>query len=387
MSTVYQDLPVIREIQVMLNAVRSKYNYRWEYLSVDGKYGPKSRNAVAQFKDSINFTPADDNLTTDFLARLREEFDPMPKFLNSTDDLVPYTSSPKDRSPILKTVDIISDLLKNMNEFVDSELEYIKQTGRPKAGIIRRLSLHVSSFDQRFAQMQTSIETIEKSQSAIDTQRATIKRNENLARQASKGDFNTRSRNPVDTLRAKTAQSTMDKARMIGGAHQANLDRARNSAQSLMKEISEDLKKYDLVGKVDRAVQKVLPKGGQYSIGKVNIRVNAGGSLLTLISLKDLICDLFTYEDSDAWRAKATAHLYTFLDGVIIGLVSIFLAKIIVIAGAAIVGAAGATGAIAIIIAVVAVVIAIAIGYFFDKHDISLSRMVMDYCADIIPAF
>ncbi len=390
MSTVYQDLPVIREIQEMLNAVRSKHHYRWEYLSVDGKYGPISRNAVIQFKRSIGFTPEDDNLTTGFLDRLREDYAPMPKLLNTTDDLVPYYDAGKleDRFPILKLINAVSDLFDNMSGFVDDEMEYIQQTGRRKAGIVKRMSLHVSRFDNRFTQLRGSIETAEKNQLAIDTLNKTIKQNEDFARQASKGNFNTRPRNMIDTLCARTAQSTVDKAKgMIDRVYRPNLDRAINSSRSIMNTILDDLKKYDLVGKIDRKIRENLPKGGQYSIGKVKIRVNAGGFLLTLVSLKDLIYDLFTYEDSDAWRAKVRGHLYDSIDEVIIGIISVFLAKILVITGAAAVGATGAAGAIAIIIAVVAVVIAIAIGFFFDKHNISLSRMVVNYCADIVPAF
>ncbi len=390
MSTVtYQYFPLVAEIQMMLNTVRNKYHGSWEHLSVDGKYGPISKNAVTQFKISIGFTPVGDVVTSEFVDRLREEYNRIPKLLNSTDNLIPYydTGKLENRFPILKIIDTISDLFDNINDFVEGEMEYIRQTGRAKAGIIQRLGLHISRFDNRFAQWRNSLETAERSQSAIDTQKTIIKQNEDLARQASKGDFSTRPRNPADTLRARTAQSTMNKAEMISRAHQANLDRARNSARSVMKEIMEDLKKYDLVGKINRKVQEIMPKGGQYGIGKIKIPMNVGGSLLALVPLKDLIYDLFTYEDSDAWRVKAMEHLFDFIDGVIIGFVSAILAEIIVLAGAAIVGASGAAGAIAIIIAVVAVVIAIAIGYFFDKHDISLSRMVVDYCADIVPAF
>lgn len=389
MSTIYQDLPVIREIQGMLNAVRGKHHYKWDYLSVDGKYGPKSKNAVVQFKSSIGFTPGNDDLTTEFLDRLREDCASVPMFMNSTDDLVPYdTGKLEDRFPIRKMISTVSDLFDNISGFVDDEMDYIQQTGRRKAGIVKRLSLHVSRFDNRFAQLRDSVEAAEKSQAAIDTLNETIEQNEDFARQASKGNFSNRHQNPADTLRNKAAQSKVSKAQgMIDRVYRPRLIEANNSANSIMEKIKEDLKKCDIVGKIDRKIQEILPKEGQYSIGKVKIRVNAGGTLLTLVSLKDLIYDLFTYEDSDAWRAKAKEHLYDFIDGVIIGIISAFLAKIIVLAGVAIVGTAGTAGAIAVIIAVVAVAIAIAIGYFFDKHDISLSRMVVDYCADIVPAF
>lgn len=387
MSTaIYQDLPLVRDIQEMLNAVRCKYHGSWEHLSVDGKYGPRSRNAVKQFKISVGFIPANDDLTSSFIDRLREEYAREPKLSSCTDDIDPYydTGKLEDRYPILKIVDLLSDLITHMSDFVNSESEYIKQTGRPKPKIIERLSLHVSRFDKRFAQMQASIEAAEKSQSAIDTQNTIIKQNEDLARRASKGDFNARSQNTIDTLHARTAQNEIAKAQMNRKIQQKNLYQARESSRSIMNKILNDLKKYDLVGKIDRKVQEFLPKGGQYGTGKVRIQVKAGGFLFTLISLKDLIYDLFTYENSDAWRAKTTAHLYDFIDGMIIGLVSVFLAEILLIAGAAAIGTAGAG---AIIITILAVIIATVIGLFFEKHNISLSQMIVDYCAAIVPAF
>ncbi len=72
----------VREVQSMLNAIRTNYHHSWDYLSVDGIYGKKTATAVKKFQEyrgiSSTMTPNGVILGDTTIDYIRQEYRTIP---------------------------------------------------------------------------------------------------------------------------------------------------------------------------------------------------------------------------------------------------------------------------------------------------------------------
>ena len=128
---------------------------------------------------------------------------------------------------------------------------------------------------------------------------------------------------------------------------------------------------------------------GKIDLSKVNIK-SAGISAVFIYSLKDIILDIFHIADlfdeskKEAWLNDLQKDCYDFLDGLIIGCISCFLAQLIVVGGAALAGLTVSSGAVVVAIVIVSLIIGLVFSYVLSSKDISFSRFIFEDCAEFI---
>lgn len=361
----------VRKVQRMLNSLRYRYNQTWEYLVDDGIYGKKSAAAVKKFQEYRGIlpqmTPLGPILGDTTIRYITEEYNHIPQIKAAPGPVITATPGPvitaapgliltsapdsvltadpvvpkknNAASYILEFTDVIVDMLSVYDKFLNSEIEYFKslKTCNPQA------------LKTRFWSLVTSVDPKLKKNKA----------------------------NLFKHLKGFQKDDALYKSKH------------NKSAKSHQGKIIRELKKFDLITKIERKLQS-MGITGEIKINKQSgkpIKIQIKGSqLLTAWSLRELIWDVCSVAEwgDEAWFQRTSKHLMEFFDGFIIGYISSVIAEFFVVGIAAIGGAAISAGWIIVIIAVVAVILASLIGYFLDSRDISFSKLALEGYDEII---
>lgn len=91
----------VRDIQEKLNSIKFRYHGNWDYLTIDGIYGPQTANAVKSFQILKNITPASGELGPTTSKYINEVYNNVPKITNAHSIL---SNSTHDTKANAKTV-------------------------------------------------------------------------------------------------------------------------------------------------------------------------------------------------------------------------------------------------------------------------------------------
>lgn len=361
----------VRDIQMKLNAIRLQVNGSWASLDVDGKFGPRTKEAVKAFQIYRNITPASGDIGVTTLKYINEEYKRIP-ILKSNGSFItnrksgtkPYydTSGLSDKYVIFKITDFFSDFTDQLDDFIKDEIKYVTKLGRLDPAALKS---HYMSFaskqNTKMKQLKNIFIDVTSTSKSLDYGKANM-RSDSIRRN-------------VGMLQKQQAQRA--------------ISRNQSSKKILKKgsmDIVEALKKYNLMEKIDgalkskglsktmhiEALKKMHINGGNVKLG--------GGVLVFMWSLKDILWDLMQVNEwgMDEWRARLKKHCYEFFDDVITAYVSAVIAEVIVAIVLLVTGATLSVGWIAVIVAVVAVLIATFIGMFCDSVDYSFTEKAVE---------
>lgn len=331
----------VAEIQRMLNIIRINFHHNWEYLTEDGIYGKRTANVVRQFQIykgiSSQMTSEGPILGDTTIRYIKDSYQYVPQISSRSPYTQTYHAPQKANSlDIAKNItDSIISCIQTFDEFLKREISYIGSLipSNPKALKLRFYSLATS--------MDPTMQKLKKHLTAHHNKNDILKQ----------------------------------------AFHNKN---ARQNRKNLVKE----LKKFDIVAKIDRFLES---KGisGKIEIGPKNSKKTIkikGSGILAAWSYKDLIIDICKVSEwgTESWYAELKKHFYEVLDGLIIGYASAVIAELIVGASVAAVGVTISAGWIVAIIAVAALLISLLFSYLLNETEVSFSQTAFEGFGEII---
>lgn len=325
----------VREVQSMLNTIRANYHHSWDYLSVDGIYGKVTANAVKKFQEyrgiSSKMTPSGPMLGDTTIAYIRDSYSTVPQLMAASGNLKPY------KEPFWNTVnvgDVFRDFICTFDSFLNAQLQYIRslRLDNPQGLKAKYFSITMQ-FDPQLKNLKSKL------QLALDSRGKT---------------------------RAKY----------------------NSSARSSRKHLVRQLKKFDIVSKIEKQLES---KGitGKIELkalkGKPSIQIRGAG-ILQFFTYKDVVCDLCRINEygSVKWKEDIYRDLSKLIDGLIVGVVSTFVTELIVTAVTAAAGVTVSAGIIVIIVAIVATIIGLIISYLMYENDFSFGELAMEGYSQIV---
>lgn len=323
----------------MLNAIRINFHHNWEPVAEDGIYGPKSARAIRGFQQyrgiSSQSTPNGPVLGDTTIRYLKESYNDVPQLRAWTPAVTPHKS---ESFNLMTFTSGIMDCISSFDTFIKNEMSYVDSL---------RLS-NPKSLQQRYHSLVTMLDP--------------------------------RMKKLKEYLRSKKTLSNNKK---------------RKDAKNIRKKILYDIKQYDIIGKIDKEVDKFLRSKGlktdfdiKYNNKIVkNVKIRFSG-ILTIWNFRDLISDAIKINEwgTDKWKNDVKKHFYEMLDGLIIGIVSSLMAELIVVGVIAATGLTISTGWIVAIIAIVATLLSVLFSYFLDATDISFAEISQQGYADVLAA-
>ncbi len=102
----------VREVQSMLNAIRTNYHHSWNYLSEDGIYGRDTANAVKKFQEyrGISYKMSSDGVILEdkTIKYIRQEYNSIPTLSSWSSTITPIN---KKRSEDVNKPQVTFDLI------------------------------------------------------------------------------------------------------------------------------------------------------------------------------------------------------------------------------------------------------------------------------------
>lgn len=328
----------VREVQSMLNAIRTNYHHSWDYLIVDGIYGKNTARVVKNFQVyrgvTSQMTPSGPILGDTTIKYIRDSYNTVPQLKAASGDLKPYKESYWNTVNI---GDVFLDFANTFDSFLNAQIQYIKNL----------------RFDnpQGLKAKYYSITT------QLDPQLKNLKSKLQLA---------------LDSRGRKRVKFNAS---------------ARNSRHHLIKE----LQKFNIVEKIEKQL-KAKGISGKIELkalkGKPNIQIR-GGNFLRFFVFKDVVKDLCRINEygTDKWKEDILRDLSKLIDNLIVGVISTFIAELFVAAVAAAAGVTISAGIIVLAVAIVATILGMIIIYFMDENEFSFGEMAIEGYSQIIAAF
>ncbi len=381
-------------VQRQLNSIKSALLHTLPTIKEDGLYGEETEKAIKVFQQICNIS-ADGKLGPQTSSCISQKLREMPSIGVAVPKYYISDASPKyyisDASPKYyisaassktkgKTKNSFS-LYDEADQFVGAVIDF-NSTLKTVAGNVATLKNPAP--EMVFRCFKGSLETIDP----------TLKRmQESLSKYHHHKSNSTVS---ADTL--KMAKSNSIHPSLQGRAAAQSVSMAKTSERMtkyFMKEVTNakdailnNLYRYDFVSKIGSKL-KAMGLSGKVDLSKVNIKGGLVG-IGFIYSLKDIIWDIFHIADlfdetkKEAWLKDLQKDCYDFLDSLIIGCVSCFLAQLIVVGGAALAGLTVSSGTILVAIVIVALIIGLVFSYVLSSNDISFTRFVFEDCAEFI---
>jgi len=368
--------PDVKVLQNYLNTVRRKIHGSWLEVAVDGKFGKATDDAVKAFQTHCNIS-ADGIVGPQTWQRL-DNFYKAQYFLTQPSAQDQFSSRSKrkydttslsKKYPILKIIDVITDVIDGFSSFIPDLINQVGDFSKVKNPAILKGSF--MSYATRF---EPKIKELNKLVKAASGNRKTI-------------DQGPKSVDPTKYHKSDTASllKAQNAQRQVSKAVNMNKFYYNEAISKKSREIINDLKKFDLYGKVDKFLKK-HGLSGEIKLDKIkafkgkNIKISAGG-LLRVYALKDLIWDLCQYKDwgTEEWKQDFKKDLYDFLDGLILGFAAGVLAEIAVSLGIAAAGLTISAGWVVLIIAIVGVLIACLLAWVLDMCDKSFTETLVEW--------
>lgn len=351
----------IEKVQRMLNYLRNRFHLGWSHLEDDGRYGPITAAAVKGFQ--LWYTCKGNGILD------KETYEQIGKAMNMSPAIITQGKGIRKEDPIIvKVADGFMDCLKELDSIINEEIQYAKSLGKFDAKIIaQRFSYHISKLDPKIEKLQKLFKENIESKKAIDTLSA------NTDQKISPKDSFSQRKTKIDT------QSNISK-------YQMKVNYTSNEGKKISKDFIKELEKWNLLKKTETRI-KQIGITGDLKVGDLkNIKIKAGGVFL-MWSLKDIICDLFKYEEwgKENWKQDLLEHCYVFLDNLIIGFISTIIAQLIVALSASAIAASGiitiSGGWIIALVVILALIIGLIIGSFIKKvcgDDASISKFIYE---------
>ncbi len=361
--------PEVAQIQGLLNKALAnlrRYNnsipFGWNPIDEDGIFGPKTEEAVKCFQKYCNITNNGevDVVTYNRLKNIASEIYSAPyKEVSSN---TKSTHIEKNDFSIKEIADNIVDFINNFDDLIKDEIEYAKSVGRFDSKIVSsRFNYHISKLDPKMKKLVQLSETKIANDQKIKSLKQEIK--------SLRGD----------SIQKRHYQRQMSKPQEMNRYALKTVPKGSNN-------FIVDIKKWDIVQKI---VDKLKQMGitGEIKVTKLkSIKVSSGGVFLAY-SLKDIIWDLLQYDEwgTKQWLDDLKKDCYDFLDGLIIGIVSMVIAQVILLIVGAFVSITISGGWIAAIVVMLAMIIGILISLFISKvcgEDASISKYIIE---DLVP--
>lgn len=372
-------------VQCQLNSIRSALLHNLPVIKEDGLYGEETARAVKAFQQACNIS-ADGKFGSQTSSCMIQKLREMPsigaappKYYISSAPPKYYISATPANSK--RNSHGVFSLYNVVDQFVGAVIDF-NVTLKAVASSVANLKN--PSADMVFRCFRGSLETIDP----------VLKRmQETLSKYHLHNDNSFVS---ADTLKVAKGNSINPSLRGQTAAQAVSLAKTNERmAKYFMKEttsakdaILNNLKRYDFVSKIASKL-KSMGLSGRIDLSKVNIK-SAGVGVGFIYSLKDIIWDIFHIADlfdetkKEAWLNDLQKDCYEFLDALIIGCVSCFLAQLVVVGGAALAGLTVSSGAIVVAIVIVSLIIGLIFSYVLSSNDISFSRFIFEDCAEFI---
>ena len=372
-------------VQRQLNSIRSALLHNLPVIKEDGLYGEETARAVKAFQQACNIS-ADGKFGSQTSSCMIQKLREMPSigaappkyYISSAPPKYHISATPAN---FKRNSHGVFSLYNVVDQFVGAVIDF-NVTLKAVASSVANLKN--PSADMVFRCFRGSLETIDP---------ALKRMQETLSKYHLHNDNSFVS---ADTLKVAKGNSINPSLRGQTAAQAVSLAKTNERmAKYFMKEttsakdaILNNLKRYDFVSKIASKL-KSMGLSGRIDLSKVNIK-SAGVGVGFIYSLKDIIWDIFHIADlfdetkKEAWLNDLQKDCYEFLDALIIGCVSCFLAQLVVVGGAALAGLTVSSGAIVVAIVIVSLIIGLIFSYVLSSNDISFSRFIFEDCAEFI---
>lgn len=363
-------------VQHQLNIIKTFLIHNLPYIKEDGLYGIETAKAVKAFQQACNIT-ADGKLGPQTIAYMQQKMRELPSISPTP---VKSPSTPLKKFSLCTVVDQFVDVVKSFYSTLGNVADDLLKMKNPSSRMV-------------FNCFRGSVEQIDPALKRL--QNALFKHKQYMEGRMVSDE--TKLLAKKNTYKPQISFQERDSIRKASQAISKANTSKRMAAQMLREASSakdailNNLKKYDFVSKIATRMKSMGLIGNKVDLKKIPKGI---GIAALIYSLKDIIWDIFNISEffdkstSEAWVEDLRKDCYAFLDNLIIGCISIFLAKLVVAAGAAGVAAAGgvtlSTGAILVAIGIIALIIGLVFSYVLSLKDISFSRFIYEDCAEFI---
>lgn len=360
-------------IQQQLNNIRNTLLHNLPIVGVDGYYGYETAKVVKAFQQSCNIR-ADGVFGPQTRMHMAQKMREMPSIGNSSGPLIKRTSI--NKFSLYDVVDQFVSSILDFNSTIQNVANSLSKLHNPTPNLV-------------FKCFRRSLEKVDPK---IKILRESLAKH-NLFKDNSKvsADINNKAKGNLYKSHIGIAeQDSIRKAQQTVSNANTNKRLANKYMAKSMKTkdvILNNLKKYDFVSKVTQKL-KTMGLTGKIDLSKVSVKGGVGIGFV--YSLKDIIwdifhiCELFDESKSTAWQEDLRKDCYAFLDSLIIGYTSLFLAQLIVVGGSALAGLTMSSGAVIAAVVIITLILGLIISYLLSKKDISFSRFIFEDCAEFI---
>lgn len=365
--------PYVLFIQCQLNNIRNKLLHNLPVVKEDGYYGYETAKAIKVFQQSCNIK-ADGFLGSQTRMQIAQKMREMPSIGDSSVSLIKRTSM--NKFSLYDVVDQFISSLLDFNSIIQNVAKSLSKLNDPTPDLV-------------FKCFRRSLEKVDPQIKMLRDSLA--KHNLFNCNSRVSDDINIKAKgNLYKRHIGKTEQDSIRKAQQIVGKANTNKRLVNKYMAESMKAkdaIFNNLKKYDFVSKVTQKL-KTMGMTGKIDLSKVSIKGGVGIGFV--YSLKDIIWDIFHISElfdeskSTAWQEDLRKDCYAFLDGLIIGYTTFFLAQLIVVGGGALAGLTMSSGVVIVAVVVIALILGLIISYLLSNNDISFSRYIFEDCMEFI---
>lgn len=363
-------------VQRQLNSIRYTLLHNLPVIKEDGLYGEETARAVKAFQQACNIS-ADGKYGSQTASCMMQKLREVPS-IGAAPPKYNISATPANSKG--KTYGDFT-LFSVVDQFIGAVIGF-NVTLKAVASSVANLKN--PSADMVFRCFRGSLETIDPSLKKMQ---------ETLSKYHLHNDNSIVS---ADTLKVAKGNSINPSLRGRTAAQAVSLAKTNErmakyffkEATSAKDAILNNLKRYDFVSKITSKL-KSMGLTGKIDLSKVNIK-SAGVGAGFIYSLKAIIWDIFHVAElfdetkKEAWLNDLQKDCYDFLDALIIGCISSFLAQLVVVGGAALAGLTVSSGAIVAAIVIVSLVIGLIFSYVLSSKDISFSRFVFEDCAEFV---
>ena len=329
----------VRDIQRMLNSIKVNYHHDWPYLAIDGIYGKESATAVRKYQIyrgiSSQMTSNGPVLGDTTISYIKNDFNSI-SVLSAPPACAPKAVPKHEPYTIESFIKDVLNCIDTYDGFIQNELSNVySQTTNSANALKHKFYSFVTRMDPKMRKLKSKL---------------------------------------------------MDELKMSDSGSAIKIKKHRKRANNNRKKLVQELKKLDIVPKIEKFLAS---KGisGEIKFGKSKnspkLKITNGG-LLALWDYKKIFILLTQYEDTEEWRQELLNEFYRFLDAFIIAYAANVLADVLVTVTAAAAGISIPAVLLVVIIAIAAILIASLLSYLLDEADVSFSETAFQGFNEII---
>lgn len=368
--------PEVLILQRQINTVRRTLLHNLPIIKEDGLYGVETEKAVRAFQQACNIS-ADGKFGPQTYASMMQKLRQMPSIgsMPSKNSVItaPMNSKPAASSETFTLYNIADQFVAAVIDFsttINSVAKSIAELKNPSSEMVFKcFQGSLGKVDPAIGKIRKTFDKLiyHKNNSTVSTDTLQLAKKNSA----------------IQSLQGRQAAQKVSLANVNARMTKYYL----KEANSVKDVFLNNFRQYDFVSKISTRLK------GMGIFGKVNLSKIAVKSPLGIgfaYSLKDIIADIFHIADlyneskKEMWLKDLQKDCYEFLDGLIIGIVSSFLAQLIVVGGASLAGLTISAGAIVAAVTVVALIIGLIFSYVLSTKEISFSKFIFEDCAGFI---